>query len=380
MAFIIKRGYKWYAAWVDGGKTIRKATGIYVKGNAEKKLAQATADAMEAAAKQSTNLSTALDAVRTAAATLGCAGKVPSIKEYLENYTVTGSDSNKRSYQRAISIFLDFLGQDAIKRIDTLTASTCKEFFVEELERIAYGTVKRYKATLNAIFKSAEHDDLIPHNPIARVSLGKIATPSQKKPTKRLPFTKEEMTFLLHYSPTPWKDLVLTSFLTGGQRIGDVALLKWELIDFENNLITFDSMKTARDIHFPMHPKLREMLLKKRNNNSEYVFPNVARKYMRSNGSLSCEFTTLLRNFGILAPEKKELKGDRRPVPVKCFHSIRHTVVSLLRSSTLFTADVAREVIGHDSEEVERAYFSLDDDTKAQAYNYLLDCVKKEGE
>ena len=380
MAFLIKRGKKWIAVWKEHGKNIRKTTGISVKGNAEKKLAQITADAMEAAAKETTNLTTALDAVRNAAATLGEAAKIPSIKEYLENFKATGTLSNKRNYQRATKRLIAYLGGSAVKRLDTLTTSVCKDFLQEELKRVSYGTVKHYKAMLGCAFKQAEYDDLIPHNPFARVSLSKITPAEVKTSTKRLPFTKEEMIFLLHYFPDPWKDVILTSFLTGGQRIGDVVMLKWEMIDFCNNMITFDSMKTRKHLAFPMHPRLRAMLESRLGNNSDYVFPTMAKKYMHSNGALSNEFTSLLRAYGILQPKDKEHTGDRRTVPVKSFHSIRHTVVTLLRSSNLFSADVTREVVGHDSEEVERAYFTLDNAIKAQAFNYLLDSVKKEGE
>lgn len=380
MAFLLKRGKKWYAAWKDAGKNVVKATGISVKGKAEQKLAQMTADAMEATAKQTTNLSHALDAVRKAAETLSLSARIPSIKDYLTDFTPGGKANNISNYRRASARFIEYLGPDALKRLDTLLPSSCRNFLLDELQRVSYGTVKHYKSMLTCAFMRAVRDDLIPNNPFSRVSLHKLIPVGEKRATKREPFTREEMAYMLKTFPEQWRELILVSFLTGGQRMGDVATLQWEHIDFVSNTISFATSKTGKELSFPIHPILRSILESKLNNNSKFVFPAMAQRYNRSRGSLSCEFTTLLKSHGILTPKDSAQDGDRRIVSAKSFHSIRHTVVSLLRTSNLFSADVAREVVGHDSEAVERAYFTLDNSIKEKAFNYLLESVNKEGE
>lgn len=380
MAFLLKRGKKWYAAWKDAGKNVVKATGISVKGKAEQKLAQMTAEAMEATAKQTTNLNNALDAVRKAADTLDLALRLPSIEDFLNKYTPTGKENNKKNYARAKERFLSYLKENKIKRIDSLAPSTCKGFLLNELERVSYGTVKHYKAMLGCALKSAELDNLIPYNPFARVSLSQLIPVGEKRASEREPFTKAEMAYMLENFPKIWKELILTSFLMGGQRIGDVVCLKWTAIDFNNNTILIYTFKTGKKLLMPIHPDLKEILVSKLGNNSEYIFPVEAQRYHRSNGCLSTEFTTMLKEHGILKVQNEVMKGDRRIVSKKSFHSIRHTVVSLLRSSNMFSADVAREIVGHDSEAVERAYFSLDSKIKVDVYNYLVQAIKKEGE
>lgn len=42
--------------------------------------------------------------------------------------------------------------------------------------------------------------------------------------------------------------------------------------------------------------------------------------------------------------------------PKSSFHSFRHSVVTALRTNAAITADIARAIVGHDSEEIERQY------------------------
>ena len=77
---------------------------------------------------------------------------------------------------------------------------------------------------------------------------------------------------------------------------------------------------------------------------------------MRGDNSVSTEFTSLLKVWGIVkvSTEKKALKGNRRNVSPKSFHSFRHSVVTALRTNAAITADIGRAIVGHDSEEIER--------------------------
>lgn len=380
MAYLKQRGNKWYAVWEQNGKRITKATGISVKGRAEKKLALLTAEAMESTAKNTATLSAALNAVRKASETLGLGATIPTIHEYLMNHTPNGKQNNIKNYHRARDRFIAHLGINASKRLHELTPSMIRDFYQAELKRVSYGTVKQYHSMLRAAFTYAVNDDYLPSNPFSKVSLPKLATDSTPRAQERKAFTAQELSYIVNNFPEHWRELVLTSFLTGGQRMGDVVLLKWESIDLPSNLITFSTMKTQKKLSIPIHPTLRTILISKQHNNSDYVFPALAQRYSRSKGTLSCEFTTLLKAHGILEESSDATTGDRRRVPEKSFHSIRHTVVSLMRSSNLFSADVTREVVGHDSEAVERAYFSLDNSIKVQAFNYLADTIKKAGE
>jgi hypothetical protein len=48
-----------------------------------------------------------------------------------------------------------------------------------------------------------------------------------------------------------------------------------------------------------------------------------------------------------------------------------------MRSSNQFTADFTRELVGHDSEEIERQYFTASLESKGQGLAYLFNAITK---
>lgn len=380
MAYLKLRGNKWYAVWTYNGKKVVKATGIEATSKTNKKLAQATANAMEAAALGSVTLSRALDAVRLVADTLGMNNSMPTVYDYLANYKPAGGVKNASNHKRAISLFLDFIADKQALKLDRLTPAICREFCEDRLKKVSFATVDHNVSLIKAALNTAVKDGIIDRNPFSSFSLSSLATPSQRAAVKRLPFSPEEMHTIITKFPYPWNHLALTSFLTGGQRLGDVCCLKWSAIDLKNGSITFNTNKTGKCIHVPILPPLRTLLERRYTTDEEYVFPDVAQRYNRSQGSLSVEFTALLKSHGFINTQPAAAQeGNRRPVSPKSFHSIRHTVVTLMRSSNKFSADVTRDLVGHDSEEIERQYFTASLDTKKQGLAYLFDTITKSG-
>lgn len=371
MASIKLRNNTWYAVWRQNGKQVARSTDIKAKGVKEKKLAQNAADAMESAAKGNITVSAAVDAIRKAAETIGMGTSMPSVKEYLQDYQPNGRDNNQKNYKRAAAMFINWLGVDAYKRLDLLSSAKCKDFLLEQLRRVSYGTVKQYKAVIDAALNAAVRDGIIDRNPMAAVQLFKLIPEGSKRATQRLPFTMEELRIIVSKFPYPWSQLALTSYLTGGQRLGDIAMLKWSQVDFEKKIIHIRTSKTGKDINSPITPMLELALKPLHEDGAEYVFPAVAQQHIRSRGKLSVEFTALLRTYGILEHETETTTGDRRPVSPKSFHSIRHTVVSQMRCNPAITADLSREIVGHDSEQVERGYFTAPTQAKLDAFDFL---------
>lgn len=380
MAYLKQRGNKWFAVWRENGKKIVKATGVEVKGRREEKFAQATADAMEQAAKNPNMLAAALDAVRAAASLGGLNTTLPTIECFLNNYKPGGGKRNAYIYKMVFARFLDFLGAEKTKRLDSLTPSICSQFLSGLLNRVSYGTTMRYYLVLKAALATAQRDGIIDRNPFSSVSPSKIAPANMKRQSKRLPFTSKEMAIILTDFPPIWRDLSMLSFATGGQRLGDCCCLEWKNVDFANNIISFNTRKTNKSICAPIVPALRAMLESRYDANNTYIIPELAQKYIRSSSSICHKFRKLLQKHGICTENKPKLEGARRHVSSKSFHSIRHTVVSLLRSSNMFTADIAREIVGHNSEAVERQYFTASVDAKLHGLTYIVDTIQKSGE
>lgn len=371
MASLRLRHNTWYAVWRFNGKQIVKSTNIQANGPKEKKLAQNTADTMEQAAKGNITMHQALEAIRGISSTIGFKKKLPSVLEFLTEHTPKGAEVHRSNVKRAIELFLQFLGSDAHQPIDILSVQSCRNFIEEQLKRVSKGTVSNYKANLSSIFQLAVEDEIIPRNPFSLVNLSRCKQNNSISTVKRLPFTIQEIHQLVTGLHSPWREIVLMCILTGGQRLGDIVCMKWEQVDWANGRIVIRTMKTGKVIATPITNAVKSLLEPLSKPYQEYIFPDMAKRYIRSSGSLSSEFTSILKGMGIIKPENLHKGAGGRKISDKSFHSLRHSVVSILRVNASFTADLIRETVGHDSEEVERGYFTPDVESKRSVINFL---------
>lgn len=372
MAGITKRNEIWYATWKKNGYTIKKSTGIPVgSGKVEQRANQAkaqnTANAMEAAAKGQP-LDKVIEAVRATAELNGSTVKIPTVREYLASVPATSSQNSELNRKRAFKVFLSYLGADADKRLDIITYNTCRDFICEQLRQVSKKTVEQYHTYIKRAFSDAQDiHGYITRNPMRPVSVAQEAkniNPDKgNDKQEREAFSSMEMYRLLTEAPRPWRDMVAVSYYTGGLRIGDVALMKWESIDWNNHRITLTEEKTRRLRTQPLIPVLFDILqaiYTEQKGIEEYIFPIQAHLFLGgSRSTVSTAFTNLLQSMGISAAPTTlpPTTGRRRRLSSKSFHSIRHTVVSMLRVNTSFTPDTVRDTVGHTSEAVERGYF-----------------------
>lgn len=190
------------------------------------------------------------------------------------------------------------------------------------------------------------------------------------------------MKTILYRFPRPYGDFAAVSFYTGGLRLGDVCMLRRADVDFEKEGIFVKEQKTKKPRFIHLIPVLRERLLARKAEQAEgeeYVFPETARKYQYSPGTVSTAFTALLKAFGIRTREedKTALADRRRQITTKCFHSIRHTTVCLGRSNPNLSPDVVRQTVGHDSDAIEvRHYFTASDKAQREVSEALANEVK----
>lgn len=369
MASIKQRKGTWYAVWWQNGKAISRTTKIKVNTAKEKKLAQIAADTMERTAKGIITLDSAITAVRNTAAIAGYEKPCPSIEEYLTTYPFIGSSNHQSTCKRAVTKLLAFLGADKSKRLDALTSQECRDWVTHELQCVSYGSVTLLRACLNAALNDATREGFIQRNPMAAASVAKLAGDCQRS-MKRKPFTKEELRIMTSSFPSPFREMATLSFLTGGQRIGDICLLKWENVLWKEGIIHFRTLKTGEEITAVITPML-EQLLKSLPQTDKYILPDAAHGYMRSNGAMSTKFSMLVQSYGFDVQTKRGTGKNCRPFNTKTFHSIRHSVVSILRSNPSMTPDLVRSIVGHDSEEVERGYFTADIEAKRFGYSTL---------
>lgn len=296
------------------------------------------------------------------------------VSDYLNDWMKTRRESTLKNDRTAVSRFLSFLGDARNMPIDTVTNQQAKDFMKHELERVSSGTVGIYLANLRTAFQKAVDSGLLSCNPFNKVRPAKL---DREDKQERRAFTMEEAKRLTEVLPGEWPDMIRVCLYTGGQRLGDVARMKWEQIDFENGIVsTIAAKKRNRRTTKPLLPQLRLILERRKASSvSDYVFPIAAMKHMQGgniSSKLSIEFNKLLKQYGFIDDEINEpKKGARRQQAELSFHSLRATAVTALRLAGV-PSDLCRFIVGHDSEEIERVYFRPDSAAVSEAMKHLV--------
>lgn len=369
MAYLKKRSNTWYAVWLQDGKKIAKTTGLKAT-QKNRAAALVAANQMEALAKKTTTTEKAVAAIKATAKAFCERKDTPKIADYLKKHKVGGKDSSQSNFDRAAQELLDHLGVMAAKEIDWLDKKTCENFIKSLETKLSQGTIRTHKDYLHAAFEKAKKDGLIEKNPFTGITLKRATSATLKREV----FTQEEMQRLLTETSYPWKEAVKISYYTGGQRLGDICQLTWGQINWTEQTIYVQTMKTGRDMSVPILPALMETLkeLQKRNGKSKYVLPELQARYTRSKGGASTDFTSMLNAMGI---GKKIQSKSGGLLSVKSFHSIRHTTVTALRESEKISIDVAHEIVGQNSEIVQRAYSHPSRKKKEEALQILEEAI-----
>lgn len=373
MAYLVQHPNSpyWSAQWTGkDGRKQRRSTKVLVKPNVQrngirespaqaKARAQQIADAFEQAAAGERTLRQLRESV-SALAHVDIS--VPIVEDFLNDFiksrdrVATRSTYNNDS--RAVRLFLDYLGNKAKGRIDTITKLDVVGFISSESTRVRESTVHKYVASLAVPFAQAYESELIARNPFAKLPLKK------KKRRDSLPreaFAVDEVKKLIEVLPAEWSSMVQCCIYLGGLRLGDCALLKWSQVDFDNRIVTVVTGKQKDHMRIPLLPKLEAHLLQRREQSrAVYVHPSLARRYRVHPGSISSEFSMQMRLLG-LAPAFEPQSGDRRNMTTKSFHSLRSTAATMLHMAGVDQA-IAMKILSHQSSTVHQIYVRPSDE------------------
>lgn len=386
MTGIVKRKDTWYACFRVGGKNKVNTTGIKIcpvvpsgktKTAAMKEAelqARIIADELEKEAKGATlNVEIIVSlAGNKAKSILRNKRHIPNVNEHLNKWLAERPDwrTNTR-YAKAIRSFLEFLGSDQHMPLDAVTEAHARKFMDKQLELLRSGTVRLYLHGLRAAFQQAVDQRLFPYNPFKGVN---PTHQDRADKIEKKAFTIEQVKLLTEILPGEWPDMIRVCLYTGGQRLGDIATLKWEQINLKGGIISMTTQKTKRHMNKPIITPLKEVLERRLAcRMSDYVFPVAAMRHAQADnttGKLSIDFTTLLKQFGFIEATTNVLPGNRRKVSSLSFHSLRATTVTALRLAGV-PADLCRVIVGHRSELIERVYFRPDEKDIAKAMEKL---------
>lgn len=294
-------------------------------------------------------------------------------EQWLERKAGEVSLATLRAYRAAVGEFMKSLGSRATDDLVSITKDDVVTVRDNWAKRSSPKTANNKLKCLRVMFQDAWREDKIPDNPAAKV------------PTLRAdrfevrPFTVAEIKRVLKHADNEWKGMILAGLYTG-QRMSDLASMRWNQIDLVENTVALTTRKTGRRIILPLAKPFAEWLHGNAGDDpNASVFPSLGRKVSGGAASpVSQAFHALLVESGLASarPAQKVATGKgrsgKRERNELTFHSLRHTATTMLKMAGV-SESVARDIIGHSSEAVSRMYTHVDEESKAVAISRLPD-------
>ncbi|MBL9116693.1 MAG: site-specific integrase [Verrucomicrobiaceae bacterium] len=366
----------WVACYTDHNGRQRKASTKIEALEKNRKRAMRVADEMETAHKRRMTTSQVVKL---------CGGLVKeltgedfstlSVREFLDGYLARRkrevSKATMAAYKGTAERFKKWLGDRADAEL----------FRVEKRDVIAFRnhlgdslhptTANHALKLLRVFFKAAKVEGLLFENPCDDVAILR----KESGGTTRRGFTLEELRIVLgEVKGTEWASLVRFGLYTG-QRLGDLAALRWSQVDLENEEIRLITGKTRRVVIVPICKPLMAHIetLPAGDEATAFLHPKAAELGV---SHLSREFGEVLARCGFrpaTTHDKAEGKGGRaarRVLNELSFHSLRHSAVSMMKNAGISPA-IVQDLIGHESAEVSAHYTHIEAEAKRKALETL---------
>lgn len=264
-----------------------------------------------------------------------------------------------RVYQKRLGEFARALGKLTLSQ---LTSDHIRTFRDALAGRVGTNTVNKYLSTIKSALQDAVRDGHLPSNPCDALRSLK----AQKEDTRR-PFTLSELKSILAIASPEWRSMILFGLYTG-QRLQDIATLTWGNLDLIAQEVRLVAGKGNKRMALPLHPCLLDHIqsMPTPDDPRAPLHPDACATVGKSRrvSNLSNAFRDILASVGLVRSRdaKTEQKGDRRQQLELSYHSLRHTATTLLKQAGV-SGPVVQELIGHESESVNRIYTHIDQAT-----------------
>ena len=277
------------------------------------------------------------------------------IKEYKTYVLNTYSEKYlKKAVTPAFNQLQKFIPDISLELISTKSIDQ----FISSVYSKSKFAASLYHRTLKAAFNKALIWNYIQENPFNKIKSPKV--------TKSFPAYLSEAELILILNKTDdelLKDIFTTAFYTG-MRLNEILNMKWNWIDFNQNIITVKNSedfktKNKRDRIIPIHNKVHSILKKNLPLNKQSAHPLVfyRKKDIKLNGEfISKQFKKAVRSA--------ELNDNIH------FHSLRHSFASALvqRSVSLYAV---KELLGHEDIKTTQIYSHLTQSSLSNAIQLL---------
>jgi integrase len=283
-----------------------------------------------------------------------------AIASWLETKEPETAPATFAFYRKSLRKFAEFLGDRIESPISEITRHDVVSFRNQLSKKVSAKTANHDLKAVRMFFRGAKRDGLVSEDPAEFVEAVRQTRMNDKRP-----FTVEQLRSILEVADDEWRSLILFGLYTG-QRLADLATLRWSNVDTLKGELRLVTRKTERNIILPLAVPLLKLLEASAGSDDPGapLHPRaneIIRKEGRS-GSLSNQFARLLMAAGLREKKSHEGTGvgrdSRREVNELSFHSLRRTATTLLHEAGI-PAAVAQTLIGHDSEQMHEIYVSV---------------------
>lgn len=156
------------------------------------------------------------------------------------------------NYKQAFDKFRASMGERINLPLDRITPLMLDDFKNHLLSRVSPSTANIALTLVSAAFQAAVDYKIIETNPFTA-----ITKPHKGKAVKRRKFELEELEKVMAACNPEWRSMVKTCLYTGGQRLGDVATLRWSQVDEKRGVIRMTTQKKGKPLMIPIFPALK---------------------------------------------------------------------------------------------------------------------------
>ena len=368
------RGGTWQARWTVHGKVYVRSTGTGSRREAERRLAEFTADfrsreekhIAECLAARVRGLDVEIERRADERAALPLAAAWTAYTR-LQNRPDTGPRT-LAMYEAQFWRLIGWLkaNHPEGETIQQVTRPVAEAFAEHMARNFSAGTFNKYRTLLRGVWKALAETARLKANPWDAIRLKRQA------PHARRALTADELRRVLAAAAGELRVLFAVGAYTG-LRLGDCATLRWETIDMEARTLTVTPRKTARRglaaaVTIPLHPSLYAVLDETaKGARRGPVMPQTASDYERDSASVTDRVQRVFRSCGIETCSRNG--GGRAKVDVG-FHSLRHTFVSMSANAGAPLA-VVQSLVGHSSPQMTMHYYHGTTDAARAAVNAL---------
>jgi len=264
------------------------------------------------------------------------------IIEYLK-YSANNKKRNSHKIDTfVINVFKSLRLFSSIKDVSPIDIENFKSYFINK--KLKPGTVNRYLNCIHAFFTKAEDWGYININPARRVK--KIPL-EEKGLVKSL---SDEVINLILKNCNDFHRPIYELYLNTGLRRSELLDLKWENVNFIDEIILIRGETKSRRIRYvPMNDRVIE-ILKKYQHTTEYVLPRIRPDSISRYLNRLCHILKI-KNIGV--------------------HMFRHTYASKLSQAGV-DINVIRDILGHSSILTTTIYTHLNINNLKEATNKVI--------